>query len=112
MLPERGLLRLHRMRTIDFGSFLQNATSSWGCRYQSNAAGVFPPLGILFAGSDHFSATALNALHREYEANQHLISAIHVLSRKPRLTGRRRNIVKEGYFISTSAGTLSVQQAC
>jgi methionyl-tRNA formyltransferase len=55
-----------------------------------------PPLRILFAGSDNFSAESLKALHREAVDNPTLISSIDVLCREDGRTGRKRDVLKEG----------------
>ncbi|KAI5813387.1 formyl transferase [Pyronema omphalodes] len=54
-----------------------------------------PPLRILFAGSDEFSAVSLRALHKEQQENPELIASLDVLCREDGKTGRKRNILKE-----------------
>lgn len=67
-------------------------------RYSSTAK--VPPLRILFAGSDNFSSTSLSALHRAHVSDPSLIASIDVLCREDGRTGRKRDILKEGTFMS------------
>ena len=55
------------------------------------------PLRILFAGSDDFSSVSLRALHCEHVANPALIASIDVLCREDGRTGRKRDILREGF---------------
>jgi hypothetical protein len=54
------------------------------------------PLRILFAGTDHFSATSLKALYLEQKSNRELIRSIDVLCRKDAMTGRNLKTLREG----------------
>ena len=55
-----------------------------------------PPLHILFCGSDHFSATSLNVLHREHLHDRTSVASIDVVCRKDKRVGRGLRTIKEG----------------
>lgn len=70
---------------------------------------AYPPLRILFCGSDHFSATSLNALHREHLRNPSLIESIDVVCRKWKRFGRGLKTIKEGMNPLPGASVVDVQ---
>ncbi|KAI5785648.1 formyl transferase, partial [Pyronema domesticum] len=75
------------------GTHHRLANSLWRCAYSTQKTS--PPLRILFAGSDEFSAVSLRALHKEQQENPELIASLDVLCREDGKTGRKRNILKE-----------------
>lgn len=80
------------------GTHHRLANSLWRCAYSTQKTS--PPLRILFAGSDEFSAVSLRALHKEQQENPELIASLDVLCREDGKTGRKRNILKEGMALT------------
>ena len=69
-------------------------------RQSSSSERNFEPLRVLFCGSDDFSAASLHALHNEYIERPNVVAALHVVSKKPKPTGRGLKRLREGSLIS------------
>jgi hypothetical protein len=89
------------------GAHHRLANSLWRRAYSTQKTS--PPLRILFAGSDEFSAVSLRALHKEQQENPELIASLDVLCREDGKTGRKRNILKEGMTLTIPLFFLSPQ---
>ncbi|KAI5809717.1 formyl transferase [Peziza echinospora] len=73
---------------------------SYGTTPTSGAIGRNTPLKILFCGSDHFSATSLNALYREHLNDKSFIESIEVVCRPPKPSARGLKSLKQVPILS------------
>ena len=86
--------------TIQHSKFGRQCFLGSGRRQSSSSGRLFEPLRVLFCGSDDFSAASLHALHNEHIERPDVVAALHVVSKKPKPTGRGLKVLREGSFIS------------
>jgi len=88
-----------------FGCFtLQTAKRGCGCngnskalrgfRYKSSYLHDYRPLRILFCGSDEFSITSLQALHKHAKSDNSNVASIEVATKTDKRTGRGLKTIK------------------